>query len=166
MGWCYSYDNTKKQEVERLLRLHDNLLDHSLVGNDLWVLAKWNEGQHISLYMIGYCHETRGYGYKGIDVTSGPYKYTCPKRLVDKMSPLTDENDPSGYGRGWLEEWHKHRAAPKAEKWKVGDKFKWWNGETFEIIARRSSKSFYVHDQYGRQFKISTIRINRGGTKL
>jgi hypothetical protein len=161
MGWCFSYDNTKKQEVERLLRLHDNLLDHSLVGNDLWVLAKWNEGQHISLYMIGYCHETRGYGYKGIDVTSGPYRYTCPKRLVDKMSELTDANDPCGYGREWLKKWHERRTAPKIPKWKVGDKVQWWDGSTF-TLDRKYRNTWYTTNYY----KVTTRSLNRSGKLL
>jgi hypothetical protein len=161
MGWCYSYDNTKKQEVERLLRLHDNLLDHSLVGNDLWVLYDYNGTNHITLFMIGYNPSTRGYGYKGVDVTCGPYKYTCPKRLVDKMSELTDANDPSGYGRRWLEDWHEHRAAPKVPKWKVGDKVQWWDGSTF-TLDRRYRNTWYTTNYY----KVTTRSLNRSGKLL
>jgi hypothetical protein len=161
MGWCFSFDNTKKQEVERLLRLHDNLLDHSLVGNDLWVLAKWNEGQHISLYMIGYNRETRGYGYKGVDVTSGPYRYTCPKRLVDKMSELTDANDPNGWGREWLKTWNDRRATPKIPKWKVGDKVQWWDGSTF-TLDRKYRNTWYTTNYY----KVTTRSLNRSGKLL
>jgi len=166
MGWSYSYDNTKKDEVESILRSRETIIDHSLMGNDLWILYDWVGERHLCVYMIQYNKHTRGYGHKGIDVCAGPYKYTCPKRLVDKMSPLNDKNDSNGWGRDWLKRWHEHRAAPKVGKWKVGDKFKWWDERVFEIISPRSSKSFYVHDQYGRGYQISTIRINRGGTRV
>lgn len=162
MGWCFSFDNTKKEEVDRLLSLHDNLLDHSLVGNDLWILYDYFGTRHITLFMIGYNRETRGYGYKGIDVTSGPYKYTCPKRLVDKMSPLTDENDSMGYGREWLKSWHEHRAKKPQHKWQVGDRVEWWNGQVFTLSHKRSRNSWYTT---GYQ-RVTTRSLNKNGKLL
>lgn len=162
MGWCFSFDNTKKEEVDRLLSFHDNLLDHSLVGNDLWVLFDYFGTRHITLYMIGYNRSTRGYGYKGVDVTCGPLKYTCPARLVDKMSPLTDENDQNGWGREWLKSWHEYRTTKHTKhKWKVGDVVEWWNGQVFTLEEKRGR--WWYTNEYK---KTTTAKLNKNGKKV
>ncbi len=161
MGWSFSYDNTKEDEVNTIIKYKD-VIDHSVVGNDLWVLYQTVSGEKfLVLYMLAYSRDTRGYGHKDISVRAGPNKYTCPKRLVDKMSELTDANDPSGYGREWLKKWHERRTTPKVPKWKVGDKVQWWDGSTF-TLDRKYRNTWYTTNYY----KVTTRSLNRSGKLL
>jgi hypothetical protein len=131
MGWWFKQGATKKELVDEYIH-NKNVIDHALVGNNLWMLVQSGENRVVCLALL---RSERGYGYgsKDIDETMGPGDVNCPERLINNATePL---NDYSKKWRGYVREHHqKRRSIPK---WKAGDRIKWWDGSTFTLSHKR-----------------------------
>ena len=130
MGWLIGW-RSKEDLVQHLLRQDGgncDVIDHSLRGNNLWMLCKRKDDgfRFIVLCRLQYCRGSgpygRDWGYKDIDESMGPFYYDCPERL------LAQSDDTSDYGTAWrrnCREMRNRRASRKAfiESLQKGDKF-------------------------------------------
>lgn len=95
MGWLTHCGYTKQMLVDHILDPSTysegvEVLDHSLRGNQLWVLARTPDGVVINLYLLGYDRSCDGYGYKGISEGMGPLYYDVPQKFLNQAD--TDIN--------------------------------------------------------------------------
>lgn len=173
MGWLFISNATKQDIVDRLTK-SDSVIDHSVVGNDLWILHEYKGEKHITLAMLR-SERGFGWGYKGVSVVSGPYRHTAPKRLVEAMSPLNDTNDASGWGREWLKAWHEYQEEKKKRKripWKKGDTVKLWDHRIYKLLRKHKegsmfpSRSWLIRDDEGMLLRVTTANLNKHGEKL
>jgi hypothetical protein len=133
MGWMFEYStgSMKVREyaneiIDRFTKDDDlmklSVLDHSLVGNHLWVvfsrIAKENnkEIKFICLFLLA---KSDGcWGYKDIDEYCGPAYYDCPKRLLG-LCEVDKESDPNGYATNWRKSvlnYHENQAHKRKRK--------------------------------------------------
>ena len=54
------------------------------------------------------------FGYKAMDETSGPYKYSCPTKILKLLTPTNNETANEWRKACW--EYHEKKAAPNAFK--------------------------------------------------
>lgn len=71
------------------------------------------------VYLLTYGRGWDNFGYKDMSEFAGPGASKCPKRILDLLSPLTDEDDPNGYARDW-----RSRCLEAIDKRKVNGKLK------------------------------------------
>lgn len=111
MGWDEPHRMTKAEVVDRLLsrfRRDNQLLDHALVGNHLWMAVKHTDGQtYVGLALLQ--KTVSSYAYKIIDEVMEPYYYDCPSRIVEAAS----ENPPQG---NWRSLWQKVKQDRRDER--------------------------------------------------
>lgn len=156
MGWWYKKDYTKKMLVDEFIKA-DNVIDHSLVGNNLWMLVKSGDARVVCLSLLR-SERWYGYGSKDIDETMGPNEVNCPLRLINNATePIND----------WSKEWREkvreyHRKKRTQNKWKAGDRVQWWNGQVFTLSHKRSMKSWYTTDYH----RVTTRSLNKNGKLL
>lgn len=155
MGWWFKQGATKKDIVAEYLK-NENLIDHALVGNNLWMLVQSGENKVVCLVLIR-AERDYGYGSKDIDETMGPGNVNCPERLIDNATePLND------YSKNWrtrVREYHEERR--NTPKWKAGDRIKWWNGSVFTINHKRGRG--WITTCYR---SVSTKALNNSGKLL
>ncbi|MEO1002937.1 MAG: hypothetical protein AAFX65_07495 [Cyanobacteria bacterium J06638_7] len=120
MGWSYTTRRKTKQQFAQdcLYGLSHEVLDHSIVGNHLWLVFRNSEGTpEIGLYLMA--KEQGFWGCKGLTESCGPYHWDCPLRLL-KLAPQPD----SEYAQKWRDGVHRYHAAKRkqrASKPKIGD---------------------------------------------
>lgn len=129
MGWTFSTRPTTKQQfVKSLLADYANssqqILDSSLRGSQLWVLARsGNKPPFICLFLLR-CQDGC-WGYKDMDESMGPYYYNCPVTFLDRApEPQGSNLDHQGSGRSWrsfVREAHAYQRQRKSNKPRVGD---------------------------------------------
>lgn len=79
-----------------------------------------------------YVKDYYNFGYKDMDETMGPYSYDCPKAILEKLTPTTNE-----YALKWREKCKEKLAKnEEAKRLKVGDKIL-IGGETYHLLERR-----------------------------
>lgn len=148
MGWLIGW-RTKDELVKHLVDNEDNsvdVLDHSVVGNHLWMLCRvrprqdgtvelGRDGQplvFIALCLLaggprGTGPSGRDWGYKGMDESAGPCAYDCPVKFLD-ASTLDHK-----YATPWREQCRQWRADRAA-------RLKW-------IASLRKGDTFYLDDR-------------------
>lgn len=132
MGWLFGH-STKKELVDHLLSQggpNIELVDHSLVGNNLWLLYKLKDKPDERVIVLCLLGAARGHpdycrwGYKDIDESMGPYETGCPERL---LAQSTDMSENAVAWRAKCRATHQSGSAHK--KWiktlKPGDKVRW-----------------------------------------
>jgi len=166
MGWLIT-SGTTKQDIVNEITSNKDVLDYSVVGNDLWVLYQYEGEKHLDLYML---RSERGYGwgYKGVSVVYGPYRHTAPARLVKAMSTLNDTNDASGWGRDWLTKWIAYQEEKKNRRkysWQPGDKVKLWDDNVYTLLRKKTNVSWLVQSDNGMVYQVTTRNMNKHGEK-
>ena len=163
MGWWYKKDYTKQMLIDELIKVN-NVLDHSLVGNNLWMLVKSGDARVVCLSLLR-SERWYGYGSKDIDETMGPGGVNCPLRLINNATEPLNE-----YSKGWREdvrEYHRKKRTQNKwkkrtqNKWKAGDQVLWWNGDTF-TLREKFRQTWYTMDYR----KVTTRQLNRSGKLL
>lgn len=126
MGWLYDTLPTSKTDyVKRLLARNFaptspdapcTLLDYSLRGNCLWVLAKPQSLEPFIALFLLQCD--RGcWGYKDMDESCGPCYYDCPLKFLEQApEPQGFNRDHVGSGRSWRDHVRDHHAALKQQR--------------------------------------------------
>ncbi|SER33437.1 hypothetical protein SAMN02982919_02164 [Giesbergeria anulus] len=97
MGWSFSWNEDKKQLVERLigseLSSGYKFLEHKVVGNHLWhTFSRPDGSKSIGLYLLqpgGRSDE--GWGYKGVDEDYYPGEFDCPIAFIEQCDPPQTE---------------------------------------------------------------------------
>lgn len=102
MGWLYDPSIRSRKEMVRYLTTPTGvwraerpytLLDHSVSGNEVYVLARHPDGHRfIAVFLIRSGRED-GWGYKDMDESCGPNVVNCPERLLAQ----SDVEDTSGW---------------------------------------------------------------------
>lgn len=92
MGWLYSNDWQSIRDVKEHLKESNReiLLDSGGSGSEFYMLIKTTDGgKAIILCLIrGDGHGT--YGYKDIHEDAAPYYFSCPKRLLNQSTVMTE----------------------------------------------------------------------------
>lgn len=119
MGWLISYDFTKKDQIEDLIKGWDIpdtnrsqvCLGHSVRGNVLYAVFQTrtngepSSDAYIAVFLL---RKDRGYGwgYKDMTESCGPFVYDCPEKIF-KLAPVVTHPD-------WREKCRNKAAAKKA----------------------------------------------------
>lgn len=95
-----------------------------------------------------YVKHAYNFGYKDMDETTGPYAYDCPKAILDKLTPTTNES-----ALKWRESCKTKLAKnEEAKKLKVGDKVA-LRGEIFTLLERK--KAWWLAALGGVTYRVS-----------
>lgn len=150
MGWLFTAQG-RDALVEELLntpRPRRRVLEHSLVGNRLWVLFETSEDdatareRAIMLFLLE--HGGNGsWGYKAIHESMGPAYYGCPKRILDR-STCRD-----GHAVKWRAECAQERADRKRRREYVASLKP---GDTFTSLGRRVVLADFQPPGLGRNY--------------
>lgn len=133
MGWLFeTYPSSKSDYIDRILKRNFapanpdascTLLDHSLRGNNLWLLVKPSVLQpFIALFRLE--RHDGCWGYKDMCESSGPYYYDCPLKFLDQApEPQGFNRDHADSGRSWrgfVREHHARQRQRRASRPAVG----------------------------------------------
>ena len=119
MGWSYACDKSfdKKKLIAKItsgsyLSPGYQMLEHRVVGNNLWYLYQTPEGNKtIGLVLMASGYPEMGWGEKGLSESWGPAEVNCPLSLLE----MADE-PPCDYARDWRNEVRKYHDSIKHEK--------------------------------------------------
>lgn len=115
MGWTFSCDNTKQEEIDSILNGFVegySVRKHSLRGNHLWMIVDTPDYAFIGLALLQSGHPDPGYGHKILDESMGPSALDCPVSWLDEV-PVP----PHGtYAAGWREEVRANHARQNQKK--------------------------------------------------
>ena len=113
MGYTFPHHTkTKQLLVEELLgRYFDpagtTILDHSVRGNNLWVLIDWHGRDNKMIWLFRMEKtvprlkgEKATWGYKEMIEADGPLYYDCPKKFF-KQAPEPTNAPPNHMGTGY-----------------------------------------------------------------
>jgi hypothetical protein len=160
MGWLYNtHPQTKDSYVKEILDRsfgasgRFTLLDHSLRGSCLWVLAQPHDHEpQIGLFLL-----QRGsdgcWGHKDMDEGSGPYYYSCPLRWLELApEPPCSVDGHRGSGRPWRDFVREHHEQQAASRKRIRPSV----GSTIRLGDRFEAS--YV----GRQYEVTQDLGRRG----
>lgn len=184
MGWLFTRGATVKDIVKerlkggsytsgRLAGCRQVLLDHALVGGNLWIA--WGivrpDGTEVDRFIeLDLIRSDRefGAGYKDMEESMGPVEVNCPLRLLD----LVPEPKDSQYAKDWRGRVREHHAARRKQETlrkglKAGDKLKLAPGWTLEsvTILEHAARGFLVIGNDGGLYRMSTRHL-AGATPL
>ena len=144
MGWLFeTHPTSKASYVNEILTRNFaptkpdspcTLLDHSLRGNCLWILAKPQSMEpFIGLFLLE-CHDGC-WGYKDMDESCGPYYHNCPLKFLEQApEPKGCNRNHAGSGKSWRDYVREHHDALKQQRKRprpaVGQKIR-LDGERF-----------------------------------
>lgn len=120
MGWSYGWPD-KGSLVEYLRTKATKVVDSSLRGNNLWMVAEDANGERYILLCLldGTPGAPSGdpyrWGYKDISESMGPTEVNCPLRFLE-MTPVPDSTFAVGW-RDRVREYHA-RAAHRRSRFK------------------------------------------------
>jgi hypothetical protein len=125
MGWTSSYEwRTKKHVVEHVTSKsfwgeNYTIMKQSLVGNHLWVLAKYHPTEtdskvFIGLFLLSYFKGDEGYGYKDISEDMGPCEVSCPKSFIIEAEKYGEGSN--NYAKEWRKKVLAYHEAKKAKR--------------------------------------------------
>lgn len=144
MGWLFGW-STKEALVKHLTDSQNystngriRVLDHALVGNNLWLLMQ-HQPIETKFIVLARLKHSRGagpvghdWGYKDMDESTHPYYYDCPERLLKQS---TCDKPSSVEWRAQCRKWRAERNArlSSLKKLKPGDTF-YWNGKPLKFV--------------------------------
>lgn len=168
MGWTYTHkkENEKivdffKREFESFTGLRQvNILDCSVKNRVAYIaLADTREGKtevRAVVCLLDYSpKDYHNFGYKDMSEEMGPYAYDCPKKILDLLSPTTDEN---------ALKWRASCREMLKKTLKAGDKVRFKQALTFSRSGLILNEFVYVKGSvfaapqvaaYGGRFRIT-----------
>ena len=112
MGWSFNWSPSfgKEDLINRFLSKGFfvegcSVIDSRVTGSAFWAVLEHDGKRAIWLALMAPGGKDEGYGYKGIDETSGPSRVDCPMVLIRQCTEPTNE-----YSRAWREEVKNHHA--------------------------------------------------------
>jgi hypothetical protein len=140
MGWLFdTHPTSKANYVKELLARNFTssspcaLLDHSLRGNCLWVLARAGGQKPFILLFLLECRDGC-WGYKDMDESMGPYYLSCPLKFLEQApEPQGCNRNHAGSGKSWrdfVREYHAGLRQRRKSRPVVGQKIR-LDGERF-----------------------------------
>lgn len=182
MGWLFTNGQTKEQLIQRCLYggaspSDFRRLDHSVVGNNLWVVFErkpeaptsrtigYANGESreypiperfLALYLLDGSGE--GWGYKDMDESMGPCETNCPQRLID-MVP-----DPGSYATAWRARVKAQREASAGKRRSIkalqlGQKVQLVEGCKPPVVTIASLKPLRGYGEDGRLYRIQPRHV-------
>ena len=106
------------------------------------------------------------FGYKDMDESCGPYKYDCPKSILDLLDP-TDNEWANNWRKTCYENYEKKHSSNSLSKLPIGSVIEWTcqhemtsghkPGDKIKLTKRKGWKQSYWSDGY---YKYRTGLIN------
>ena len=167
MGWTYSsiYGfGSMKQFVQQYTYETDNVkstaLDYSVINRNILYVAveqiiKQTGERKVTAAIVEFKFNKKEYGYKDMDETMGPYHYSCPERILNLLTPTTNE-----FALKWRSTCRERQKRTKAFVMKEGQRFirktSWSDTVNVVTLLRPINKSSWVGiDELGRQYRYS-----------
>lgn len=87
MGWLFSWDRSVDRKALIAEKVADYkregmYLDHSAVGNTLYIAAQMKTEILIVVYLLQGGGQEHGWGYKDLDESMGPMVNDCPEKIL------------------------------------------------------------------------------------
>ena len=133
MGWTFyhatNYKNGKVDRKAECDKLFNNasckLLKSTMRGTTYYCALETPTGEVTAYVVLTAGHDLQdpycNFGYKYISETCGPYKYDCPKNILNLLTPTTNT-----YANEWRQ---KCRENKKTKSWltelPIGGKIEW-----------------------------------------
>lgn len=131
MGWTYAFQRPAdpKAVLNGLLTWSDargrrRVLDSAIVRLRVYYAAV----EHIdpdgarqvwaAVFLVDFRRGADGlaFGYKDMTEHMGPVVSECPERILRRLTPLSDAEDPQGWARAWRERCWAHLTARQARR--------------------------------------------------
>jgi len=131
MGWTYAFERPTdpKAELDGLLTWSDargrrRVLDSAIVRLRVYYAAV----EHIApdgtrqvwaaVFLVDFRRGADGlaFGYKDMTEHMGPVESECPERILRRLTPLSDAEDPQGWARAWRERCWAHLTARQSRR--------------------------------------------------
>lgn len=152
MGWCsyhaQYYKNGKvdrKREMDELLTGGNQVvLKSSMVGSTYYAAVKTIGENNVSVWacVAETCGQDRNdpyfnFGYKAISETSGPYRYDCPKSILDLLTETDNE-----HALRWRAACREKFAKPKLSALPVGTVIRFTIWDNTEYVLTKMAPNF------------------------
>lgn len=87
MGWLFSWDRSVDRKALVAEKVADYkregmYVDHSAVGNTLYIAAQMKDEVLIVVYLLRGGGQESGWGYKDLDESMGPMVNDCPEKIL------------------------------------------------------------------------------------
>jgi len=171
MGWMVGWES-KDELVQHLLRQQGGNCDvvkHSLVGNNLWMLMqrKVDGLKFVLLCKLAFHRGSGGgdrdaWGYKDIDESCGPCEVNCPLYLINEASPVPEGLKYAAEWRESVRAYHANkRIGPKFVRGlKVGDKFQYGDKVVeFAGWMKRGRRQILCGNWNGKLYRWSVANV-------
>jgi hypothetical protein len=131
MGWTYAFERPAdpRAALDRLLTWSDQrgtrrVLDSAIVRLRVYYAAV----EHIApdggrqvwaaVFLVDFRRGADGlaFGYKDMTEHMGPVESECPERILRRLTPLTEAEDPQGWARAWRERCRAHLTARRSQR--------------------------------------------------
>ena len=118
MGWTYAFERPSdpKAVLDGLMTWSDGrgtrrVLDSAIVRLRVYYAAVEHVtpdgGRQVwaAVFLVDFRRGGDGlaFGYKDMTEHMGPVESECPERILRRLTPLTDVEDPQGWARAWRE---------------------------------------------------------------
>lgn len=118
MGWLFTKGQTRAQLIARLTtpwtseetNLSYTPIRHCTKGNNLWSVWERSDGHRFLALDMMKPEKGYGWGYKGMDESSGPAYVNCPLAYLDLVP------DPGYYATEWRERVRAYWAAQERQR--------------------------------------------------
>ena len=158
MGWSFSWNvnEDKKNIVERLVNRGFSpgykMLEHKVVGNNLWYIFSRPDGsKSIGLYLLQRSERSdEGWGYKGVGEDSGPGEFDCPIAFIQKCDPPQTD-----FAREWREKMMQLDARKKELKKSLrpGVLINLWKKD-YQLVEKQKSHWAIKSVETGQLFRL------------
>lgn len=160
MGWTWANWSSNKEALEDELS-GMKIVDHSIKGNTGFAAVETKDGKIFGLVAM-FKRDSDGIGIKLIDESMGPAQIDCPKRILNKLTPLDElyAADQGEYARDWRAACHAFHNRPKPPKLKEGmtvrfpEPLDFGPFEEQEFIVQKLDGRLYFEARNGRKCRI------------
>lgn len=161
MGWLFSWDRGVDRKALVAEKIEDYkregmYVDHSQVGNTLYIAAQMKTEVLIVVYLLQGGGQEHGWGYKDIDESMGPSVADCPERIL-KLSTCEHPGAVEWRERCRAVRKAKREAKKYVEGLSAGDmvsyggseiEFRYLHSATFFVGKNREGKVYRYRVRY------------------
>ena len=154
MGWTYAFERPSepKATLDGLLAWSDargtrRVLDSAIVRLRVYYAAVEHlapdGGRQVwaAVFLVDFRRGADGlaFGYKDMTEHMGLVESECPERILRRLTPLTDAEDPQGWARAWRDRCWANLAARRSKRLVEGAQVK--TRAAFALPSRRSTRT-------------------------